>query len=271
MQMIAAHEKNSRPVKQPFTTRQLFAGMILIAVPLGFFSTYWASVNNTVDERTVPFANAGGSARWFLYASAISLGLSIATALAWLCWRRHFKTAFIASVIVLLCGYLGSAWVQSKIIDPVHGNPEAETNCHAAQIAAMAILRYVERTGRWPESWDTFHEDTLSVLSELTDAHERFGKNPDPFAAPRELDSYWGDEASQSISAQAPDIHMITLDSLPNLVKIDFSADPRKLAKQKWYEFQGITPKKPSYNVYRVEFQKLIQSLSDKSFSEQPK
>jgi hypothetical protein len=53
----------------------------------------------------------------------------------------------------------------------------------------------------------------------------------------------------------------LTIEQLPELVDVDFSAEPETLSKQAWFEFTGIRPHKPSYNLYREEFLALIKAL----------
>jgi drug/metabolite transporter superfamily protein YnfA len=245
-----------------FTLRHLLASMVLIAIPLGLFRTYWIQVNDTQDERTVPFSDIAFSVQVYLYAALGSLALIVAGFILWLCLRKNYVLSVVMMGMVALCSYLAVPLVRSKIVNPVQGNPVAHTHSNAASIVAMSVLRYFDRKARWPDAWDKLDQDISDVLSELNAAHEQRKNDPDPFARERSADPYWGEEASQSLSAQAPDVSEITPSTLRKLVDMDFTADPKDLALQKWYEFKGIIPKKPSYNFYRVEFKKLIGQLS---------
>ena len=250
-----------------FTMRHLFAVMVLIAIPLGLLRAYWTGVNDTVDERTIPFSDARLLEKVYLYLALGYLALVGGGVFAWLCTRKNYRLALAMLGMVALCCVLAAPFVKAKIISPVQGNPIAETHNNAASIVAMSVLRYFDRNDKWPDAWEAIDEDISDVLSDLVSAHERRKNNSDPFAHVSAADPNWGEEASQSLSAQAPDVSDITPATLRKLVDVDFTADPKALASQKWYEFNGIIPKKPSYNFYRVEFKKLIGQLSEKSLT----
>jgi len=237
--------------------------MFFLAIPLALFSAYWTRVNDTIDERTIALSKASGLALTYFIATAISMALAIAVSVWWLCTRRNYKTAILTVGLVVLMSFIAAPLVRSKILEPVNGNPMAEVHNNAASITAMAIIRFFEKHGRWPSDWRDLEEDITTVLTELKTTHQKFSANPDPFAKANSADPYWGEEASQAISTRAPDLSGISLSSIPTLVDVDFAADPSELALQNWYEFKGIIPKKPSYNLYRVEFTKLISLLSE--------
>ena len=261
------NRSDDRKIRAPlsFTVRHLLVSMVLIAIPLGLFRAYWTRVNDTVDERTIPFSDISFSVQVYLYAALGSVGLILAGVILWLCIRKNYMLAFMVMGMVALCSYLAVPLVRSKIVDPVRGNPVARTHNNAASIVAMSVLRYYDRHAIWPDAWDKLDQDISEVLSELNAAHEQRKNKPDPFSRESFADPYWGEEASQSLSAQAPDVSEITPSTLRKLVDVDFTADPKDLALQKWFEFKGIIPKKPSYNFYRVEFKKLIGQLSQEA------
>lgn len=261
------NQSDVREMRSPlsFTLRHLLVSMVLIAIPLGLFRTYWIRVNDTVDERTIPFSEISFSIQIYLYAALGSLALIVAGVILWLCIRTKYMLSLVMMGIVALCSYLAVPLVRSKIIDPVRGNPVASTHNNAASIVAMSVLRYFDRTARWPEAWEDLDQDISDVLGKLNVAYEQRKNDPDPFSRERFADPYWGEEASQSLSARAPDVSEITPSTLRKLVDVDFTADPKELALQKWYEFKGIIPHKPSYNYYRVEFKKLIDQLSQEA------
>jgi hypothetical protein len=250
-----------------FSMRHMLIAMFFLAIPLALFRTYWTRVNDTVDERTIAFSNVSFSVQIYLIASAIAMALVVAGAVVWLCTRRNYKTAILTFGLVALISYMATPLVRSKVFEPVSGNPVAEDHNNAASITAMAIIRFFEKHDRWPRDWKDLEGDITTVLAELNAAHRKSSANPDPFATANSADPYWGEEASQAISARAPELSRISLSSLPKLVDVDFTADPAELASQNWLEFKGIVPKKPSYNVYRVEFIKLIDVLSQKNAS----
>ena len=248
-----------------FSMRHLLLAMLLLAIPLGLFRTYWTRVNDTVDERTIAFSDISFSVQIYLFASVMSLALIVAGVVVWLCIRRNYRTAMVILGLVIFIANLATPLVKSKILEPINGNPIAETHSNAASIAAMAIIKFFDRNERWPGTWSDLDEEITTVLEELNAGHEKSKSTSDPFASANDVDPYWGEEASQAISNRTTDLNGFTLSSLPKLVDVDFAANPTELASQKWYEFKGIIPKKPSYNVYRVEFKKLIGQLSKAS------
>ena len=51
-----------------FSLNHLLLSMAALSIPLALLSQYWARVNNTVDERTIPFAEAVPLRQVFLVA-----------------------------------------------------------------------------------------------------------------------------------------------------------------------------------------------------------
>ncbi len=264
------NEPDTENVRSPltFSMRHLLLAMLLLAIPLGLFRTYWTRVNDTVDERTIAFSDISFSVQIYLLASAISLALIVVGLVVWLCIRRNYRTAMMMLGLVALVAYLATPLVRSKIFEPINGNPIAETHSNAASIAAMAIIKFFAKNERWPGAWSDLDDEITTVLKELNASRVKSNSNPDPFASANDVDPYWGEEASQAIANRTTDLNGLTLSSLPKLVDVDFAANPTELASQKWYEFKGIIPKKPSYNVYRVEFKKLIGQLSKETSTE---
>jgi hypothetical protein len=262
LQTMNKSEVEKERARLSYSIRHILIAMFFLAIPLAFFSAYWSRVNDTADERTIALSKTSGFAMIYFIATAISMVLAISVSVWWLFTRRNYKTAILTVGLVALMSFMAAPLVRSKILEPVNGNPMAEVHNNAASITAMAVIRFFEKHGRWPSNWNDLEEDITTVLTELNTVHQKFSANPDPFAKANAADPYWGEEASQAISTRAPDLIRISLSSLPTLVDVNFAADPSELALQKWYEFKGIIPKKPSYNLYRVEFTKLISLLS---------
>lgn len=245
-----------------FSIRNLLVVMFLLAIPLSLFRIYWTHVNDTVDERTIAFSSVPLSFQAYLYAAAISLALIVLGFSIWLCRRQYFKLAISMLLLAAIVTYLSTPLVKSKIFEPVNGNPTAETHSNAASIAAIAIIKFYDKNNRWPGGWSDLDHEIKTVLEDLNARQEELNLNPQAFAHVNDVDPYWGNEASQAIVNRSTDLNEITVYTIRKLVDVDFTANPTELATQHWYEFKGITPKKPSYNVYRVEFKKLIEQLS---------
>lgn len=69
-------------------------------------------------------------------------------------------------------------------------------------------------------------------------------------------------EESQSILVHLPDLSSLRPDDIHRLVDVDFESAIVPLSRENWVEFSGIRPHKPSYNTYRIEFGKLLETLS---------
>ena len=241
-----------------FGLRHLLIAVAAIAIPMALFSRYWARVNDTVDERTVPFSDVGLGDQVLLYSAAASLALIAVGLIAWLLSRRtYLGTAGVLLVFISCLPFIVS-FAQSRIINPEQGNPEAALHNDAAAIAATAISRYYARTRKWPRDWDVLDDDIAAVIDDVGAKHQ---PTDDPFAAG---DPFAGlGEDSQSLFSRAPDLDGLTAYELRNLVDVNFDADPQALATMSWIDFDGIVPHKPSYNMYRVEFRQLIDCLNE--------
>ena len=244
-----------------FTLNQLLIAITALAIPMALISKYWVSVNNTVDERTIPFSNVGAMRQSYLIGGLILLGILAIVFGIILVRRRLFFAAASFALVLLICAWPVSRQIESKIVSPVQGNELAETHNDAAAIVATAVDRFYERTHQWPKSWVALEDDLAGVIGEIKNNKPQ---STDPFASASPVSSDpAAAEESQSIFSRSPDIASLTPESLRALVDIDFDADPRTLANMNWVEFTGIVPHKPAYNTYRVEFGKLIARLKE--------
>ncbi len=155
--------------------------------------------------------------------------------------------------------------VDSKIVSPVQGNATAEDHNDAATLAATE--RYYTRTEEWPASWSELEDDIASVTSEMKACKPQ---SVNPFSFSRFSNHSALVEESQSIFSRAPDLSLLIPERLRALVDIDFSAEPEAQANENWPEFAGIIPHKPTYNTYRVEFDKLISQLNERESAAGP-
>ncbi len=269
--------------------------MVINAIPLALFARYWSWVNATVDDRTIPFSEAGIQNQLILLcAVALTLFTAVGT-IAWFYFRGFRKTAFGSLVACIVVTLLLVPIVRSLIMSPVQGNAQAELHNDAAAIVANAVERFYSRTQEWPKNWLVLDKDLKDVLDEikarrlaLSVDHGTAAGPPsdDPFAAidassDLAVDSTnpFGSESAQSLDpvgdssdpfaneeslaviTRAPDVSGITAESIRFLVDIDFESKPGVLAEMSWFEFTGIIPHKPAYNIYRVDFQHLINTL----------
>lgn len=245
------------PPKPAFGLRDLFIAVALVAVPIALFSEYYRLANNTVDERTIPLTSLSFARQAYFYSALATFFGGCALIFVRLLMNGHLRLARVfiagAGVVVLAATPL----VVTKVIDPVRGNPTAKLHNDAAALAALSVLRYFERTERWPAKWDDLEEDVVAVVHELQQTTAKVGSGStlggDPFA---------DDQGTQSLSARNVDVSGMSAERLSKLVDIDFTADPVLLGRQEWSEFKGIQPHKPSYNMYRVEFRQLIDQLA---------
>jgi hypothetical protein len=255
-------ESKESEVGLRFTLNQLLIAITAFAVPLALISRYWVSVNDTVDERTIPFSNVGALRQSYLIGGLILLGILAIVFGIILVRRRLYYAAASFSLVLLICVWPVSRQIESEIVSPVQGNDIAETHNDAAAIAATAVERYYSRTKKWPQSWLDLDDDITSVIADITTSKPQSMPGPfasgDPFSADPSVR-----EESQSIFSRSPDLTNLTAQDLQGLVDIDFDADPRVLANMNWVEFTGIVPHKPAYNTYRVEFGKLITRLEE--------
>lgn len=252
-----------------FSLNQLLITITVLAIPIALISKYWVSVNNTVDERTIPFSNVGVLRQSYFIGGLILLGIVAVVFVLILIKRRLYFTAGVFVLVFLVCVWPVSRQIESKIISPVQGNETAEIHNDAAAIVATAVDRFYSRTQKWPQSWGDLDDDIVSVIAEIK---KGMPQSTDPFATG---DPFSNDpsarEESQSIFSRSPDLTAMNAQDFRKLVDIDFDADPRVLAKMNWVEFTGIVPHKPAYNSYRVEFGKLITRLRESlGASEQP-
>ena len=253
----------SRTMQHAYGLRHLLIAVAAVAVPMAFFARYWANANDTVDERTIPFRGTGFGDQLLLYSAAASLALIAIAVIAWLLSRRSYLAVVGLLLACLLCFPFLASFTKTRIIEPERGNPEAEIHNDAAAIAAIVVERFYGRTGEWPRNWKQLDEDIAEVIGNVNKKHNE--PRTDPFSA--SADPFGSDpfasEETQSIYSRAPDLGDLTPQALRELVDINFDADPQELSKEDWYKFSGIVPHKPSYNVYRVEFKKLIARLNE--------
>ena len=218
-----------------FTIRSLFIWTLCVALPLACFRQYYALASNTADQRTTPLLQATPIAIVFFALGVISI-LAI---VAFLSLRRSFVSAGALVVALTLCMTVGYPWLKSGLVSPTNGDPQAaQLHNDAAAVTAIALKIYYQRGGEWPKSWSELNP----YLGEALATQQSRTKN--------------GANAIPNVSQD------LTIEQLPNLVEIDFEASPLKLSRQKWYEFSGIRPHKPSYNLYREEFQELIETIA---------
>lgn len=244
-----------------FSLNQLLIAITVLAIPIALISKYWVTVNNTVDERTIPFSDAPGYSQIYLIGGLILLGILAIAFVCILLKRRLYLAAGICVLTLLACVWPVSRRIESKIVSPVRGNETAEIHNDAAAIVATAVDRFYARTQQWPKSWAALDNDLASVISEIKKSKPQ---SADPFAAGDPFSSNPAAvEELQSIFSRSSDLTALTAKDLRELVDVDFDADPRVLAKMNWVEFTGIIAHKPTYNTYRVEFGKLISRLNE--------
>lgn len=254
-------ESEAENIRFRFSVNQLLLAITVLAVPISLISKYWVSVNNTVDERTIPFANAGLWRQSFFVVGLLLLGILAIVFITILLKRRLYLPAVVCALTLAVCVWPLSRQIESKILSPVQGNEIAEIHNDAAAIVATAIDRLYARTQRWPRTWADLDDDLSGVISEI---NNRRPQSTDPFGSgdPFASDATSAEE-SQSIFSRSPDLASVTREDIHSLVDVDFDAQPLILAKQNWMEFSGIIPHKPTYNTYRVEFGKLIKRLNE--------
>lgn len=110
----------------------------------------------------------------------------------------------------------------------------------------MAVANHLQRTGRWPQSWNDLSEDVVAasqVSYKLPSGGSPSGSLPIPVY----------NNVAKGLS----------IDQLSQLVVIDFDAKPESLKSQTLYTFSGIKPLKPSCNYYREQFMDLIAKLNE--------
>lgn len=232
---VAMAEKSEQLGKGRFSLRSLLLWTGFVAIPLACFRQYYAMVNDTVDERTIPLLNAPGAALAFLGLGLLSIVL---VCIGMVCKGNYVSTIILVAT-VLLGVSLGYPLLNAFVLRPEQGNQIAELHNDAASLAAMTIKNYYARVGSWPGSWRDLEQD-LSAASTTQ------------YALPGSVDN----PLHVNLAANLP------IDELEKLVDVDFEASPNVLAKESWSKFTGIRPHKPSYNTYRVQFQELIDLIS---------
>ncbi|MCU0719474.1 MAG: hypothetical protein MUC83_07205 [Pirellula sp.] len=228
-------EKNAQLGNWHFSLRSLFLWTLFVAVPLGCFCQYYLIVADTVDKRAVPLVNAPGVAIVFLGVGLLTIVLVCIGMLA----KRSYKSAIIFMASLLLGVFFGYPLLNASVLRPKQGNQVAELHNDAASLTAMAIKNYYERVGSWPMSWQDLYQDIKAAS-----------------VTPNALPGSMGMPQRLNLAANLP------FDELVNLVDVDFAASPEALAKETWSEFTGIRPHEPSYNLYPVHFQELIDTIS---------
>lgn len=244
-----------------FSLNHLLLSMAAISIPLALLSQYWAGVNDTVDQRTIPFTEAG-PLRQVLLVAGFTLTTLLLLAFLMVLVRRKLYLS-----VLLLCLGLTMAFfplwrgVQTQIVNPIRGNETAAFHNDAASIAALAVARYCDRTQKWPANWDDLDTDLTAVLNEIQVGNTRGGLLANP---PVSLgsNSDFSTEESQSILVRLPNLGALRPDDIRNHVDVEFKSAIASLAKESWVEFSGIKPHKPSYNTYRIEFGQLLETLS---------
>lgn len=234
-----------------FTLSELLLFTSFLAVPMAMFSWYWSIVNNTVDQRTVPLVNANIFAQGLLFTSLLLFIVAVIAFLATLLKRQLRLPAFVFATGMLVAVCLMFPRFYSRIVSPMQGNALAAMHNDAAAIAATAVERFYTRTKQWPKSWEDIDIEITGIIAEVNTLNPP--TRPGPTSATPE---------SQSIFLRAPDLSELTADEIHEMVVIDFSADPQKLGTMKPPDFHGIIPRKPSYNYYLFEIERLIARLS---------
>ncbi len=120
------------------------------------FSWYWAIVNNTVDQRTVPLAMQTFFAQGLFFTSLL---LSVAAAIA--IWLRYLKRQLrLLAVVTAGTSFGGRLRIFAPIctlaiVTPIQGNAVGQQQClnDAAAIAATALERFSARTKAVARSW----------------------------------------------------------------------------------------------------------------------
>lgn len=214
----------------------MFAWMLYVAMPLALFRLYGTRVSNTVDGTTIPLRNAPGVA--VLY---FTLGLlSIAIVCLVLIWKRKYISAGSAVLVVSVLAIFGFPMLDELLFNPRQGNSAAYRNTDAAIVAALACRSFCERTRAWPTSWDDLHSDLEDSAATLN-AIRLKEVNADPNRPTTQL----------------------TFDEIRNCVDINFTSDASVFRTQDWSNFTGIVPQRPCYNLYRDQFSRLIEELSN--------
>jgi hypothetical protein len=239
-----------------FTLGQLLTSISILAVAMALISQYWRMANNTVDERTVPLFSASPASLLFLGSGLLVIGILTIVFFGILIKRRQYVIGGLCVLSLSACLWFVYPLIVSKIVSPVRGNKTAMLHNDAAAIVATAIDRFFARTQTWPHSWDELDNDIANVIAQIKNGTP-------PLTTPNASGVRDAGEESQSIFSRSPDLGEMTATDLRDLVKIDFDADPKALAKMKWVDFNGIIPSKPAYNFYRVEFSKLINRLNE--------
>tara|TARA_R110002073_G_scaffold4918_2_gene31251 strand:- start:9357 stop:10328 length:972 start_codon:yes stop_codon:yes gene_type:complete len=132
-----------------------------------------------------------------------------------------------------------------------------EIHNDAAAIAAIAVERFYARTREWPQNWRDLDSEIERVIKEVTLKYNE--------PKPRVFDDPFANPESQSIFSRAPDLHALSAVKLRDLVDIDFDfkVDPAELAEMSWWEFSGIAPHEPSFNMHLFEIEKLFARLNE--------
>lgn len=244
-----------------FNLNHLLAATTALSVPIALFARYWINVNRTVDERTIPFSRAGTIQQVYLVSGFAVVGILAAFFFLVMVKRKQRLGATVFVCALLICAVPASWFVNSKIVDPVHGNEVARIHNEAAAIVASAVDRFYGRTQQWPRNWNDLENDIADVISDVRKRTIIVAKDPFTSAGDPFSDDLIEREESQSVYSRGPELGNLDAIKIREFVDIDFAADPKRLATMNWVEFDGIVPHKPTYNLYRVEFGKLIDRL----------
>lgn len=214
----------------------MFAWMLYVAIPLALFRLYVTRVSNTVDGTTIPLRNAPGVAVLYFILGLLSIVLVCLV----LIWKRKYFSAGSAVLVVSVVAIFGFPMLDKTLLNPEQGSSVAYRNTDAAIIAASACRSFCERTSAWPRSWDDLRSDLESSAAALN-AIRLTEVNADPNRPKKQL----------------------TFDEIRKCVDINFTSDPSVFVTQDWSSFTGIVPQRPCYNLYREQFSKLIEELSN--------
>ena len=244
-QLFSGHVVDTSSSITPFrfTIIQLFLLVTCLAFSLASFSWYWHIANDTVDERTIPIANLGGTSA-YLYAAIGFIALSILWVTASLALNKRWRWAIaILTLSLLLAGGLYFPY-QTYIVNPIQGNQIAELHNDAASLTALAIESHIANHGSWPKDWD-------DLSTEIDKIGSRFAL---PGGSPQNANPFDPAPMTNWCCQMTPK-------ELSQHVDVDFSVALNDLTGKTWTEFDAIRPHLPSYNMYRLEFELLINRI----------
>ena len=236
----------------------MLVAVVVASIPIALSTTYWKNVTDTADEHPVALADTGLANQTLFLAFLLVSFLILAGVGYLLISSRRFLILTMLVLLVSIASPFMYQWTQSNIISPANGSPIAELNNDACCITAIAIQRFVTKSGEWPEEWNDLRPLVQQIIAEINEKRVNLANPADPFAG---TDPFASTEENQSLFARLPEIPENLSQTIEEYVDVDFDFEIAGSDEQTWQDFTGIKPHKPSYNFYRVEFQDLIESL----------